>query len=45
MNDGPWKRVFWIGLGRWRITFGEGGMRFERTELLLVGFGIEEWAE
>lgn len=36
------KRAFWIGFAFWRLTIGRGLFRFERTELLLVGFGIEE---
>jgi hypothetical protein len=45
MSPSPFTRRYWVGLGFWRLTL-ERGQRpvFERTELLLVGFGVEEFA-
>lgn len=42
VSDGPVKRAFWMGFGLWRLTLSRGGLRWERTELVVVGFGVEE---
>jgi hypothetical protein len=44
VSEEPYK-CFWVGLVRWRVTIDirpTWGMRMERTELLLLGIGIEE---
>jgi hypothetical protein len=45
MNDGGPYKLFWIGLGRWRLSIRfrpDWHWWIQRTDLLLLGVGTEE---